>query len=383
MVRVTMTNRRAVVVPLLFALSLLVWPAGLAPALLHARADVPARLSDQEFWKLIEDFSEPNGFFRSENLVSNEDTFQFVIPKLASIVKPGGVYIGVGPDQNFTYIVALKPRIAFITDIRRGNLQQHLMYKALIELSADRAGILSRLFSRPRPSGLSTASTAEELFTAYATIEPSPNLYNDTRAAMIDLLTRRHRFPLSPEDVAGIEYVLSAFRAAGPYLSYGGSVPPNRLASRTSRYPTYEDLQTATDGEGHNRAYLGSEENFRALKTFQERNLLVPVVGNFAGPKALRAVGSYLKAQSAVVTTFYLSNVEQYLFSDGIWFTFADNVAALPLEAGSTFIRSCFNNCQSPYPSRAVMQLDSMMGLLKDVRDGRIRSYGDVLAHVR
>ena len=83
------------------------------------------------------------------------------------------------------------------------------------------------------------------------------------------------------------------------------------------------------------------------------------------------------------MTTFYLSNVEQYLFSDGIWFTFADNVAALPLEAGSTFIRSCFNNCQSPYPSRAVMQLDSMMGLLKDVRDGRIRSYGDVLAHVR
>ena len=53
--------------------------------------------------------------------------------------KPGGVYLGVGPDQNFTYILALQPKIAFIIDIRRQNMLQHLMYKALIEISKDRA----------------------------------------------------------------------------------------------------------------------------------------------------------------------------------------------------------------------------------------------------
>ena len=71
------------------------------------------------------------------------------------------MYLGVGPEQNFTYITAVRPRMAFILDIRRGNLQEHLLYKALFELSADRAEFLSRLFSRPRAAGLTTDSTPE------------------------------------------------------------------------------------------------------------------------------------------------------------------------------------------------------------------------------
>ena len=69
---------------------------------------------------------------------------------------PGGVYLGVAPDQNFTYMVAVRPRMAFILDIRRGNLLQHLLYKAVFELSADRAEFVSMLFSKPRPAGLKT-----------------------------------------------------------------------------------------------------------------------------------------------------------------------------------------------------------------------------------
>ena len=67
--------------------------------------------------------------------------------------RPGGVYLGVGPEQNFTYIAALKPKMVFITDIRRGNLHMQLMYKALFELSADRAEFVSRLFTKKRPGG--------------------------------------------------------------------------------------------------------------------------------------------------------------------------------------------------------------------------------------
>src|SRR5438128_1344380 len=77
-------------------------------------AGIPAQLTDEEFWKLNTDLSEPGGYFRSDNFVSNEDGFQFVIPDLKTGTKPGGVYLGVGPDQNFTYIVALQPEIAFI-----------------------------------------------------------------------------------------------------------------------------------------------------------------------------------------------------------------------------------------------------------------------------
>ena len=268
------------------------------------------------------------------------------MPTLTKIVKPGGVYLGVGPDQNFTYIAALEPHIAFITDIRRGNLQQHLMYKALFELSADRAEFLSRLFSRKRPAGLDAASTAEELFDAYGKVEPNRALYDENLQAIRDVLVKKHGFKLTADDLSGIEYVFQNFFGAGPGLAYAqGSFPGRGMM----RYPTYADLQVATDGTGQNRAYLGSEASFRALKTFEERNLLVPIVGNFAGPKALRAVGAYLKAHEASVSVFYLSNVEQYLFGDGIWADFVHNVEALPLDESSTFVRSCFNGCSSSY----------------------------------
>src|SRR5262245_46518080 len=109
------------------------------PQPIRAAAELPSQLSDEEFWSLVNDLSESGGYFRSDDFVSNETTFQFVLPELKNIIKSGGVYMGVGPDQNFTYIVNLQPKIAFILDIRRQNMLQHLMYKALIELSADRA----------------------------------------------------------------------------------------------------------------------------------------------------------------------------------------------------------------------------------------------------
>src|ERR671939_284571 len=75
----------------------------------RAADSLPSQLTDQEFWKLTTDFSEPDGFFRSDNLLSNEVWLQRVIPDLLNVAKPGRVYLGVGPEQNFTYIAALKP----------------------------------------------------------------------------------------------------------------------------------------------------------------------------------------------------------------------------------------------------------------------------------
>ena len=137
---------------------------------------LPTRLTDQEFWKLSSDLSEHDGTFRSDNLVSNELWLQHVIPDLVKTVEPGHVYVGVGPEQNFTYIAALKPAMAFIIDIRRGNLDLQLMYKALFEISADRAEFVSRLFSRTRPDGLTGQSTAAEMFEAFKDVDSSQAL---------------------------------------------------------------------------------------------------------------------------------------------------------------------------------------------------------------
>ena len=142
------------------------------PAAAPARAALPERLSDAEFWQLIADLSEPGGTFRSDNLLSNEVWLQYVIPDLLTVAKPGRVYMGVGPEQNFTYISALKPAMVFITDIRRGNLDLHLMYKALFEMSADRADFVARLFSRTRGARPAPTASAADLMAAAGRASP-------------------------------------------------------------------------------------------------------------------------------------------------------------------------------------------------------------------
>src|ERR1700756_4762598 len=158
--------RRRIILATATAFIAFIGPLSLTPTSVVATETLPLQLSDQAFWSMVTDFSETGGYFRSDNFVSNETTFQYVIKDLKK-TKPGGVYLGVGPDQNFTYIVALQPRPAVIFDIRRQNAMQHLMYKALIETSQDRAEFLSKLFSRKRPANLGVKSTSEELFAAY------------------------------------------------------------------------------------------------------------------------------------------------------------------------------------------------------------------------
>src|SRR5438552_1137205 len=161
---------------------------------------LPGELSDKDFWGLVTEYSEPDGFFRSDNLVSNERTFQEVIPELKKRALANGVYLGVGPDQNFTYITHLKPRMSFIVDIRRGNLDQHLFYKALIEMSADRVDFLSRLFSRPKPDDLDKTATPADMFEAFTDVDPSQAMFDRSLVEIQKWLTERHGFALTPDD---------------------------------------------------------------------------------------------------------------------------------------------------------------------------------------
>jgi len=314
-----------------------------------AAAPVPAELSDTQFWSLSKESSEEDGYFRSDNLLSNETSFQYVIPDLLKTAKPGRVYLGVGPEQNFTYIAALKPSMAIIIDIRHGNLDVHLMYKALFELSKDRAEFLSRLFSRKRPDGLSTKSTAEEIFRAYRLAEGSKELFEENLKAVEELLVKKHGFPLSSGDLEGIRWALGNYYQFGPSISYNSSLSsstPPAIVGATggnrggNNGVTYTTLMTADDGNGLNRSFLANEENFVFLKGLESRNLIVPVVGDFAGNKAIRAVARYVKSIDAMVSAFYLSNVEQFLVQENKWDTFCSSVAMLPLDDASFFIRS-------------------------------------------
>ena len=337
---------------------------------------IPARLSDADFWALIESVSEPGGYFRSDNILSNEIGFQTVIPELLRTTRRGDVYLGVGPEQNFTYITALEPKMALIFDIRRGNMHMHLLYKALFELSADRAEFVSRLFSKPRPRGLDSTATADSIFGAYWYVATDSALYRRNLAAVNNHLVKQHGFPLSADDLAGIEYVYQAFFYDGPSITYSY---PRRQAGQ---YPNYADLMVATDASGMQRSFLATEKIFRQLKSMETRNLIVPVVGDFGGPTAIRAVGDYLRAHEATVGAIYVSNVEQYLFQSDAWRRYYDSVGTLPVDSTTTFIRSVggsFGGGRGGGYVRLPSVLSSVQGLVAAYRAGRINSYYDVI----
>jgi hypothetical protein len=348
-----------------------------APAAARAQG-LPSRLSDQEFWKLVTESSEADGFFQSDNLVSNELTLQHIIPELARGRAPGGVYLGVGPDQNFTYIAAMRPRAAFIVDIRRGAMLQHLMYKALFEMAEDRADFLSLLFSRPRPGGLAGDATPIQLLEAFYPVATDSTLYWKTLKGIGDHLTKQHAFVLSRDDLEGIAFVFTSFFLGGPDISYNYG----QGFGRNRGMPSFADLMVATDAEGLNRGFLGTPQHYDVVRQLHLRNLIVPVIGDFAGPKALRAVGAFLRSNGAVVTAIYTSNVEQYLFRDQHkWRQYYENVATLPVDSMSTFVRAVFNFGYSGGGSgaRSLTMLQPVHELLRAFRDGRITSYFDVV----
>src|SRR5436190_3254580 len=293
------------------------------------RSTVPAALSDREFWSLIEALSEPPGRFTvSDDLLSNEP---HVAENVRQLPRSGGVYIGVGPEQNFSYIERARPQVAFIVDIRRENLSLHLLYKALFDLSADRADFVSRLFSRGRPSGLDAGASAQEVFKRFGVMPPSSELLDKTGTLVRERLLTARGLPLPQADLDWIARVLKAFYEGGPEIRFWGTPDIDAIQ------PSYRELMTARDIIGLTRSYLASEEGFHFVKEVQSRNLVVPVVGDFGGQGALRRIGDYVRARGDAVQAFYGSNVGVYLNTQQQK-GFCANLESLPRATGAWFI---------------------------------------------
>jgi hypothetical protein len=318
---------------LLFTMTLTGFAQTPAPAL-------PSEISDRDFWRMIVELSEPGGAYPYENFVSNELQYQDVVPALRSTTKPGGVYIGVGPEQNFTYAGVLQAKLAFVIDIRRQNMLELLMYKALFDMSPSRADFVSNLFSRARPAGLDAKTTSAALFAAFETARVDADLLAKNLQAIKAYMARRG-YELSNEDLGGVEKVYQAFSRGGPGINYAfGNVNPQAGPPPEA---TYHRLMNTTDSTGRNSSFLATEENYLYVREMQRKNLIVPLVGNFAGPAVIRNVGRYLTERKATVSVFYISNVETYL-SDPQKQAFYANVTTLPVDSSSVFIRHILGN---------------------------------------
>jgi hypothetical protein len=251
-------------------------------------------------------------------------------------------------------------------------------------MAADRADFLSHLFSRPRPAKLGKDSTVTDLFDAYRDAEMDEQLYEGTLASVENHLIKDHGFELSTDDQTVLSYIMKAFAIGGTSLGYPG---PQRSTSPRI-LPTYEELMVDIDDDGRQQSYLATEENFVTLQQFERNNLLVPIVGDFAGPSAIRAVGDYLKSHNTTVSALYTSNVEQYLFMNDVWKSFYKNVATLPLDEKSVFIRPLINTGPGGYAASPLFRpgfhwdtlLFPIRNLITAFDEGMIENYYDVIA---
>jgi hypothetical protein len=112
-----------------------------------------------------------------------------------------------------------------------------------------------------------------------------------------------------------------------------------KSATPTQNVPNFESLMMTTDRQGTNWNFLATKAAYDFVRAMEQKNLIVPIVGDFAGPKALRAIGGYLKSKGAKVSVFYISNVEYYIDKEPAWSRYRANIEALPVDESSRSIR--------------------------------------------
>jgi hypothetical protein len=294
---------------------------------------------------LVDRLSEPNGDFDTDNLISNESSYLHVMPALEQGGVSGGAYVGVGPDQNFSYIARIRPNSAFIIDIRRDNLLLHLLFKAIFVASRNRMEYLSILTGRPAPDRLDTWRDASiEKIIAYLDMaEPASTAWNGADLERLHASIRSTGIAVSAADFSTIDRFRRAFVQSGLGLQFQSTGRPAR-----DYYPTYRDLLLETDRRGRKLCYLASEDDFQFVKSLEARDGLVPVVGNLSGSHALAGIGQEIARRGEKVSAFYVSNIENYLFRDGTFPRFVDNVKKLPRSDKSVIIRSLFGGMSLP-----------------------------------
>jgi hypothetical protein len=335
-----------------------------------------------DFAQLVNRLSEKAGYFGSDNLVSNELSYQHVLGRLAKNNVTGGAYLGVGPDQNFTYISQIKPHVAVMVDIRRDAMLQHLMFKALFMMSRNRVEYMSNLFARPLPKDHRKWNDRPVRdFVDYFDRTPLDQRLADKLRGEMQKRIASFGLQLTQRDTETIDEIYQAFYTDCLEVRYTIRDRP------TGRFfPAYRDLLLEKDLEGRHRNYLATEADFQVVKNLQDHNLIIPVTADLSGTQAVKAIGAFLKEVNENVSAFYVSNVEFYLWRYDTMPRFVDNLKSLPIDDRSVIIRSYFNYAyhteahpQTVGNSFSVQLMQTIRSMLEDYASDRpYDSYWDL-----
>jgi hypothetical protein len=334
------------------------------------------------FAALVERLSEPGGDFGGDNLISNEQSYLHVMPALEQAQVKGGAFIGVGPDQNFSYIAQIQPAIAYIIDIRRDNLLLHLLFKAIFAEAPTRIGYLCLLTGRPAPEHPNrwADATIDAIIAHIDGTKPLPASEQKQIQSRLEKRMKGFGVPIQSAELEMLADAREQFVTGALDLVFQARGQPLR-----SYYPNLRTLLRENDRAGHQLSFLATEKGFQLVRAMQERDLIVPVVGDVSGARAMTAIASDIAARKLVVSAFYISNVEYYLFQNRSFARYAENVLRLPRDEHSTVIRSVFPSGGSRtlkqsvagYYSTSLVQPFSAM--VADLEKDRYKTYRDLV----
>jgi hypothetical protein len=328
-------------------------------------APPPAQLGDSvPFARLVQQLSESGGYFDTDNLISNEASYLHVIGAIRSVGVKGGAYLGVGPDQNFSYITASRPEIAFILDLRRDNQLLHLLFKSVFESARNRLEFMCLLFGRPVPANPQAwnARSLNDLI-AYIDATPADTIRHQRDHKLLVDRIRSYGIPLGSADLATLSRFHDEFTRSGldlRFTSYG--------RGPRSYYPTIRQLYLEKDLSGKQANFLAREDDYQFLRDLERRGRVIPLVGDFGGRRALKGIAAFLQGHHLGVSLFYTSNVEFYLFRQGTFRRYVENMRTLPWSDPALVIRSYFGGVMGQPHPQAVPGYASVQ-LAENVKD--------------
>lgn len=320
---------------------------------------------------VVRSLSEPETGPPAENLVSNEDSYANGASDAARLAPERGVFLGVGPDQNFSFVASARPLLAIVADYRRRNSLLHLLHKALMGLSGDRIAYLANLTARNPPP--------------FVKGEPSGKVLAETFARLpmdrerLDGVAREVRRYLRPFGLVGDDEwpALATIQAklAGPGMA-------SRFLGLPG-YPTLGRMIAATDRRGVASHFLASEGRYRVVRDLQLGDRILPVVADFAAAVAMPRIAAWLGRHRLALSVVYVSDVEFFLLRAGRFDAYVANLAAMPRLDGAVIARTSTRPIDHPERvpgDKATTIVRDLGAFLVAAKAGKFRSPEDLFA---
>ncbi|RLT14098.1 MAG: hypothetical protein DWI24_03455 [Planctomycetota bacterium] len=276
----------------------------------------------------------------ADNLMTNEDSIASVVDQIAKEVPPRQVYLGVGPDQNYTLMAHARPENCYVIDFRKKNQLLHLFHKALVEISTSRIQYLENFWAREISEEIRKKGQTMDFIESFKNQSVDPQKLDLIKQQVKSVCSGWNL--LNKSELDEISTLQSRLAGQGPDARF--------LALKM--YPTIGSLITMKSRAGQPAHWLAQENYYSVLRTMQLENRILPINGDWSDEKGFARIVKRIEQDRQKVGLIYLSDVEFFLIRQGLFGKYVKNLMKLPLHADARIIRT--STKEIGHPERAI-----------------------------